>query len=112
MTSLLQSWLVKYKCSCSAWFPLCQMHYCRKCLKLGCPVCVIEEVDIVFCPNCLENVTNIDTQHRRFRCRTCYECPMCGEYRREKIYFCYPLTGRLEFKISTRMEPSSNSKIT
>ncbi|KAL7079115.1 hypothetical protein ACQ4LE_001514 [Meloidogyne hapla] len=78
MTSLLQSWLVKYKCNCSAWFPLCQMHYCRKCSKLGCPVCVIEEVDIVFCPNCLENVTNIDTQHRRFRCKTCYECPMCG----------------------------------
>uniref|UniRef100_A0A914KIK3 Dynactin subunit 4 n=1 Tax=Meloidogyne incognita TaxID=6306 RepID=A0A914KIK3_MELIC len=78
MTSLLQSWLVKYKCNCSAWFPLCQMHYCRKCSRLGCPVCVIEEIDIVFCPNCLENVTNIDNQQRRFRCKNCYECPVCG----------------------------------
>ncbi|KAF7635110.1 hypothetical protein Mgra_00005551 [Meloidogyne graminicola] len=72
MTSILQTWLVKYKCSCFSWFPLCQLHYCQKCTKLGCPVCVLEEIDVVFCPNCF------DTQQRRFHCKNCYECPICG----------------------------------
>lgn len=80
MTSLLQTWLVKYKCACSAWFPLCQLHFCRKCLSLKCSLCIMEEIDIVFCPNCLENITSAtDPQHKRFRCHTCHECPMCGK---------------------------------
>ena len=78
MTSLLKTWLVKYKCACSAWFPLCQLHFCRKCSRLKCPICIIEEIDIIFCPNCLENNTSADSLQKRYRCPTCHECPMCG----------------------------------
>lgn len=78
MTSLLKIWLVKYQCSCSAWYPLCQLHFCRKCAKLKCPICVVEEMDTIFCPYCLENISQTEALQRRFRCQVCNECPMCG----------------------------------
>ena len=79
MTSLLKVWLVKYQCSCSAWYPLCQLHFCRKCAKLKCPICVVEEMDTIFCPYCLENISQTEALQRRFRCQVCNECPMCGK---------------------------------
>ncbi|KAI1731621.1 dynactin p62 family domain-containing protein [Ditylenchus destructor] len=78
MTSLLQVNLVKYECSCGSWFPLCQLYYCRKCNQLKCPVCLNEEIDIVFCPHCMENNSNSDAQQKKHRCNICHECPLCS----------------------------------
>ncbi|KAI1731619.1 dynactin p62 family domain-containing protein [Ditylenchus destructor] len=79
MTSLLQVNLVKYECSCGSWFPLCQLYYCRKCNQLKCPVCLNEEIDIVFCPHCMENNSNSDAQQKKHRCNICHECPLCSD---------------------------------
>ncbi|KAL3117911.1 hypothetical protein niasHT_005154 [Heterodera trifolii] len=77
MSSFLRIWLVKYRCSCSAWFPLSQLFFCRKCAQLKCPICINEEIDFVFCPNCMEKSTAVDIAHKTSRCAKCNECPLC-----------------------------------
>lgn len=88
MVSLLKVGLINYECSCRVWSPLCQLHFCRKCDKIKCPMCLNEEMDIVFCPNCLENNSGNDSQQRKFRCNVCNQCPLCGmKFLLIKIFF-------------------------
>jgi len=81
MTSLLKIHLVQYRCSCGVWYPLAHLHFCRKCAQLKCLMCLNEEIDIIFCPFCLENANSAsDAQQRKFRCQQCNQCPVCGEF--------------------------------
>lgn len=87
MVSLLKVGYINYECSCKVWSPLCQLHFCRKCDKLKCPMCLNEEIDIVFCPNCLENNSGNDSQQRKFCCNICNQCPVCGIFQKKKRKF-------------------------
>ncbi|TKR65133.1 hypothetical protein L596_025583 [Steinernema carpocapsae] len=77
MGTLYQTHLVKFECSCGQWSPLSCQYFCRSCVKQKCEYCVTDQVDITFCPTCLENVPPGDAKNRRHLCQTCYVCPIC-----------------------------------
>uniref|UniRef100_A0A1I8AEF3 Dynactin subunit 4 n=1 Tax=Steinernema glaseri TaxID=37863 RepID=A0A1I8AEF3_9BILA len=77
MSYLLNTRRVKYQCSCSKWLPLDSLYFCRSCVKPKCNFCVTDQVDITYCPTCLENVPPGDAKSRRHQCQTCNLCPLC-----------------------------------
>ncbi|KAK0407286.1 hypothetical protein QR680_019118 [Steinernema hermaphroditum] len=77
MSYLLNTKRVKCKCSCGQLSPLDALYFCRSCVKPKCRWCVVDEVDFIYCPACLENVPLGDAKNRRYECRTCKSCPLC-----------------------------------
>lgn len=57
--------------------PLCELYFCRHCLKLKSSACVSHEVDSLYCPNCLENMPSAEAKLKRNRCVSCFDCPSC-----------------------------------
>lgn len=60
-------------------------------------MCVTQEIDSYYCPNCLENMVSVEAGHYLNSCKKCFECPRCfsaltfsmgilGESK-EKLYF-------------------------
>ncbi|CAD6194213.1 unnamed protein product [Caenorhabditis auriculariae] len=78
MATLLQSRLVKYKCSCDEWSALSDLFYCKHCRALKCRGCSSNEIDMLFCPSCLENSSVTEARLKKYRCMSCNECPKCG----------------------------------
>ncbi|KAK0400076.1 hypothetical protein QR680_003341 [Steinernema hermaphroditum] len=77
MSFLLNTKRVKYECSCGQWLPLDSLYFCRSCVKPKCNFCAIDQIDITYCPTCLENVPPGDAKSRRHQCQTCNLCPLC-----------------------------------
>ncbi|KAH7696606.1 dynactin 4 [Aphelenchoides avenae] len=45
-----------------------------------CSLCTNEEIDILYCPNCLENIPPSDARQRKNCCKDCNQCPLCGSF--------------------------------
>src|SRR5687768_5628995 len=62
-------------CSCGDSWPTDYLFSCIECKALHCPACVKEELDGLFCSNCLEYAHANDVY-----CPNCYLCPVCGGF--------------------------------
>lgn len=82
MCSYLRVNLIQYECTCKYLYPLCHLYFCRKCNRIRCPLCLNEEIDILFCPHCLENNSLTDSKYvgGKYFCSNCYQCPLCGNF--------------------------------
>ncbi|CAL8121874.1 unnamed protein product [Orchesella dallaii] len=79
MSHLFQLDTVKYVCCCGSLKPICNVYFCRHCLRLRCHYCVSHEVDSHYCGNCSENMPSAEAKQKRNRCGTCYDCPSCKQ---------------------------------
>lgn len=68
---------VQYFVSSEFSAPICELYFCRHCLKLKSSSCVSHEVDSLYCPNCLENMPSGEAKLKRNRCASCFDCPSC-----------------------------------
>ncbi|KAI6211823.1 hypothetical protein M3Y96_00475200 [Aphelenchoides besseyi] len=68
---------IQYECQCKSWSSLSYMFYCPDCKNMRCDCCVREEVDSIYCPNCLDSTSITDA--KTGYCSECYECPICGQ---------------------------------
>uniref|UniRef100_A0A2P2I6C7 Dynactin subunit 4 n=1 Tax=Hirondellea gigas TaxID=1518452 RepID=A0A2P2I6C7_9CRUS len=80
MSHLFQSDLVKLLCSCGLLRPITAIYFCRHCLVLRCANCVSHEMDMLYCPNCLENMPSTEARLKKNRCGNCFDCPSCGQF--------------------------------
>eukprot|EP01089_Gocevia_fonbrunei_P000613 TRINITY_DN10613_c0_g1_i1.p1 TRINITY_DN10613_c0_g1~~TRINITY_DN10613_c0_g1_i1.p1 ORF type:complete len:419 (+),score=69.94 TRINITY_DN10613_c0_g1_i1:75-1331(+) len=69
---------VKFQCCCSRFFELQYLYYCQECKDIKCSLCVSQEIDSFYCPNCLDNMTTYDSMLFRNRCKKCFDCPSCS----------------------------------
>ncbi|CDW52227.1 Dynactin subunit 4 [Trichuris trichiura] len=67
MSTLYDVEATKYLCTCGNWVPLCRLYFCKYCLVLRCAACATSEVDSVFCPSCLENMTSGEARTHKNR---------------------------------------------
>uniref|UniRef100_A0A5S6Q379 Dynactin subunit 4 n=1 Tax=Trichuris muris TaxID=70415 RepID=A0A5S6Q379_TRIMR len=79
MSTLYDVDVTKYRCTCGSWSSLCRLYFCKYCLVLRCTGCTTSEVDSLFCPSCLENMTSSEARTHKNRCNSCYECPCCDQ---------------------------------
>ncbi|CAI5445778.1 unnamed protein product [Caenorhabditis angaria] len=77
MSALLQSFRVKYECSCGKFRNLSDLHFCRQCFKIKCEECACVEIDMLYCARCLEASTVPEARLKKNQCFNCVECPMC-----------------------------------
>ncbi|XP_066303942.1 dynactin subunit 4-like isoform X5 [Branchiostoma lanceolatum] len=73
---MLENHRVLYKCK-DYRLPLCELYFCRHCLKLRSKDCVSHEVDSHYCPNCMENMPSAEAKLKKNRCANCFDCPSC-----------------------------------
>lgn len=64
-------------CSCGSLRPLIKLYFCRHCIVLRCGYCVSQEVDSIYCSNCLENLASSEAKLKKNRCGACFDCPCC-----------------------------------
>ncbi|KAK7601664.1 hypothetical protein V9T40_009105 [Parthenolecanium corni] len=76
MAHLLQQ-NVLVVCSCGSLKPLTKLYFCRHCVVLRCGYCVSQEVDSIYCSNCLENLASSEAKLKKNRCGACFDCPCC-----------------------------------
>ncbi|KAF2349392.1 Dynactin subunit 4 [Trinorchestia longiramus] len=79
MTHLFDANLVRLLCSCGLLKPITGIYFCRHCLKLRCANCVSHEMDMLYCPSCLENMPSPEARLKKNRCGNCFDCPSCGQ---------------------------------
>ncbi|CAB3409117.1 unnamed protein product [Caenorhabditis bovis] len=77
MSAILQYDRVTYKCNCGIWKPLPSLYFCRNCFKFKCDECGMKEIDLLFCPRCLEVSSVPDSRMKKNRCFNCNDCPLC-----------------------------------
>ncbi|KIW15458.1 hypothetical protein PV08_05504 [Exophiala spinifera] len=59
-------------------FPPENLLYCEECHDIKCPRCVTEEINAVYCPDCLFESPKVMVRGEGNRCpRNCYHCPIC-----------------------------------
>ncbi|KAA0195581.1 hypothetical protein HAZT_HAZT006321 [Hyalella azteca] len=79
MAHLFDANLVRLLCSCGLMKPITGIYFCRHCVKLRCSNCVSHELDMRYCPNCLENMPAPEARLKKNRCGNCFDCPSCGQ---------------------------------
>lgn len=77
MAYLYQPDYVRYVCHCGSLKPISKIYFCRHCLKIRCGYCVCQEVDLSYCPNCMENLPSTEVRLKKNRCSNCFNCPIC-----------------------------------
>ncbi|EFP10593.1 hypothetical protein CRE_02713 [Caenorhabditis remanei] len=78
MSALLQYNKIKYECTCGKWRTLPDLFFCRQCFKIKCDDCSCREIDVIFCPRCLEPSSPPDARLKKHRCTNCNDCPNCA----------------------------------
>ncbi len=59
-------------------FPPEHLLYCEECQEIKCPRCVTEEINAVYCPDCLFESPRVMVRGEGNRCpRNCFHCPVC-----------------------------------
>uniref|UniRef100_A0A915DK82 Uncharacterized protein n=1 Tax=Ditylenchus dipsaci TaxID=166011 RepID=A0A915DK82_9BILA len=48
---------ILYECSCGARSSLIELYHCFKCDCLKCPVCAVEEIQLLFCLRCCNDIS-------------------------------------------------------
>ncbi|XP_053978943.1 dynactin subunit 4 [Hylaeus anthracinus] len=77
MSYLNQPDYVRYACNCGSLKPIPKIYFCRHCLKIRCCYCVRQEVDFLYCPNCMEIFPPTEARLKKNKCTNCFECPYC-----------------------------------
>lgn len=77
MAYLYQPDYVRYMCNCGSLKPISKIYFCRHCLKIRCGYCVCQEVDLYYCPNCMENLPSSEVRLKKNKCSNCFNCPNC-----------------------------------
>lgn len=65
-------------CPCDELVDIATAAYCTSCREVKCGVCLVEEVDAYYCPNCLENLPVGEAMVFGNRCSKCFSCPSCS----------------------------------
>jgi len=66
-----------YLCTCSRSFKIEDLFYCQQCQNVRCSLCVAQDIDSYYCPNCLENMASSEANYFSNSCKKCFECPCC-----------------------------------
>ena len=69
--------LVLYSCSCTQFYPLGELFFCRHCKVPRCQDCVSSTVESFSCPHCFETAGS-DIKAKRGRCTHCFQCLRCA----------------------------------
>lgn len=77
MSYLNQPDYVRYECNCGSLKPISKIYFCRHCCTLRCGYCVCQEVDLHYCPTCMENVPTAEARLKKHKCSNCFVCPCC-----------------------------------
>ncbi|KFD54375.1 hypothetical protein M513_04718 [Trichuris suis] len=111
MSTLYDVEVTKYLCTCGNWLPLCRLYFCKYCLVLRCAACATSEVDSMFCPSCLENMTSGEARTHKNRCNGCYECPCCDQLLSLRVIQTPPLNSADVTQNKPETKESSGEKL-